>query len=81
MKYRFITNFHETELRKIYIAIKANEITDYVFCRTAKNKQGEVLPGYFAVYFGVNVTAKEIVMFYRALLFIDSHAAKDPFNT
>lgn len=76
MKYRFITNFKETELKNIYVAINANEIKDYCFCQTAKDKNGNILPGYYALYFSVNTTEKEIEMFYRALLFIDLHVEK-----
>ena len=70
MKYRFITNFKEERLKYMYIAIKANEIKDYCFCKIAKSNLGKVLPGYYALYFGENVTEKEIELFYRALLFI-----------
>lgn len=76
MKYRFITNFKEEELQDVYVAIKANDITDYTFCKTAKDKHGNILPGYYALYFGENTTEKEVEMFYRALLFIDLHVEK-----
>ena len=73
MKYRFITNFKEERLTIIYAALKACDINDYCFCKIAKNKHGEVILGYFALYFKEHVTEKDEELFYRALLFIDFH--------
>lgn len=66
MKYRFITNFKPEEMTAIYIGIKANDITDYVFCKTAKDRHGNIVQGYYALYFGENVTAKERELFWRS---------------
>lgn len=67
MAYRFITNFKREELLKTKIALTAAGITDYKFCKTAKDAFGNVLPDCYALYFEEGITPKAVKLFYYSL--------------
>ena len=76
MAYRFITNFNKDRLINTKIALTAVGIIDYKFCTTAKNAFGEIMPEYYALYFGETVSPREVELYYQAIAITEEKLAQ-----
>jgi len=69
--YKLMTNFDNTDntALRLYIAIKAVGITDFLFCKTARDVFGEILPNHASLWFKKTVSEKDRELFWQAFHF------------
>lgn len=66
--YKLITNFDDTDntALRLYIAIKAVGITEFIFCKIARNAFGEILPNHASLWFKKTISEKDRELFWQA---------------